>query len=203
MTSFLMCLSANIALVSHFYQHTVGSYCTLHRINAIFCYAICIVCWCSWMLLNVVVVFTCLQDMFPAFDLHNVHLPSFKVFKFFLNLSFFIQCVPIISWMILFLLNAVISSFLNISLKFPYICKILQLILVIFGRTRLYVITRVILSDFCLVSFSIIISILLSRLILSRYLLINDGWYPCFMKLLFISLRLLFQSTWFELICLI
>ena len=85
------------------------------------------VCW----LLNVVVVFICLQNTFPAFDLHSVHLPSFKVFKSFLTLSFFIQCVPIISWIFLFCLNAVIGSFLKIYWRFSFTCKIFQFFLMV------------------------------------------------------------------------
>ena len=91
--------------------------------------------------------------------------------------------------------------FWKIFLKFLLISKILRfflMVLVIFGRNQLCVIARVILFDFSCVSFSVIRSILLSRLILSRCSLINDEWYPCFTKLFFISLRLLF-----ELICLI
>ena len=144
--------------------------------------------------LNIVVVFTCLQHIFQAFDVHGVHLPSFKAFKFFLTLLFSIECVPIIFWMVLFRLNAVIGSFLKIALRFLFICKIFQfflMVLIIFGRNQLYVITRGILSDFFRLSFSVIRSIKLSRLILSRCSLINDGWYPCFLKLFFISLKLL------------
>ena len=160
------------------------------------------VCW----LLNVIVVFTCLQHTFPAFDLHRVHLPSLEVFKSFLTLLFSIQCVSIISWMFLLRLNAAISSFLKLFLRFSFISKIFQfflMVLVIFGRSRLYVITRGILSDFFHVSFSVIRSILLRSLILSRCSLINHEWYPCFMKLFYISLKLLFKSTWFALIPLI
>ena len=118
--------------------------------------------------------------------------------KSFLTLPCSIQCVPIVFWMFLFRLNAVIGSFLKISLKFSFICKTIQfflMVLVIFDRNRLYVITKGILSDFCRVSFSVIKSILLSRLILSRCSLINDGWDPYFTNLFFISLRLLFKST--------
>ena len=43
---------------------------------------------------------------------------------------------------------------------------------------RLYVITRGYLSDFCRVSLSVIMLILLSRLIISIYSLINDELYP-------------------------
>ena len=114
----------------------------------------------------------------------------FKVCKSFLTFLFSIQCVQIISWMFLFRVNGVITSFLKISLTFSLICKIFLMILVMFGRNRLHVSTRS-----CHVSFSVIRSILLSSLILSRCALINDGWYPCFTKLFFISLRLLFKST--------
>ena len=55
------------------------------------------VCW----LLNVVAVFTCLQHLFPAFNLYSVQLPSFKAFLS--TLPFSIQYVPIISWMLLLL----------------------------------------------------------------------------------------------------
>ena len=147
------------------------------------------VCW----LLNVLVVFNCLQHIFPTFDLHGVHLSSFKGFKSFLILPLSTQCVPIISWMFLFRLNALTGSFFKISLKFSFICKIFQfflMVLVIFGRNRLYVIKRGILFDFCRVSLSVMRSILLSRLVIWRCSLINDGW-------------LLFKSTWFELIRLI
>ena len=133
------------------------------------------ICW----LLSVVVVFTCLQHIFAAFDLHGVHLPSSEVFKSFLTLRFSIKCVPVISGMFL---NAVIISFLKISLTFLFICKIFQFLLtvfVIFGRNWLYIIRRGILSDFCDVSFSVIRSILLHRLILLGCLLINAKWYAC------------------------
>ena len=156
------------------------------------------VCW----LLNVVVVFTCLKHIFPAFDLQGIHWISFKSF---LTLPCSIQCIPNIR-IFLFHLNAVLGSFLKISLKFSFVCKIFQfflIVLIIIGRNQLYIITRGILSDFFRVSFSAIRSILLSRLILSRFPLINNGSYPCFTRLFFISLRLLFKSTWFELICLI
>ena len=84
--------------------------------------------------------------------------------------------------------------------------------MVIFGRNRLYVITRGVLSDFCLVS--IIRSILLSRLIFSRCLLINDVWSfqdVCWsmmnstlvLRSCFSFLRLLLKFIWFELIRLI
>ena len=73
-------------------------------------FQILFVCWLS----NVVVVFICLQQIFPAFDLLGVHLPSFKVSKSFLTLPFSLQCVPIISWMFLFRLNTAIRSFLKI-----------------------------------------------------------------------------------------
>ena len=66
--------------------------------------------------------------------------------------------------------------FENFFVKFSFICKIFQyflMVLVIFGRNRLHVITRGILSDFCRVSFSVARSILLNRLILSRCSLIN------------------------------
>ena len=116
------------------------------------------VCW----LLNIVVVFTCLQHIIPTFELHGVHLPSFEIFKFNLTLAFSSQCVPRISWMFLFPLNAVVGSFLKISLSFWFTCKTFQFLLmvwVIFGRNRLYVITRGILSDFFHVPFSKIRSI--------------------------------------------
>ena len=151
-------------------------------------------------------IFTCFQHICPAFELHGVQLPSFKVFKSFWTLTFSIQCVPMISWMFLFCINGAISSILKISLKFWFICKVFQfflMVLAVFSRNQWYVITRGILSDFSCVSFSVIRSILLYRLILSRCPLINDGCYLCFTKLFFISLRLLFKSTWFELICLI
>ena len=73
-------------------------------------FQILFVCWLS----NVVVVFICLQQIFPAFDLLGVHLPSFKVSKSFLTLPFSLQCVPVISWMFLFRLNTAIRSFLKI-----------------------------------------------------------------------------------------
>ena len=94
------------------------------------------------------VVFTCLQHIFQAFDLHGVHLRSFKVFKYFLTLPISIQCVAIIDWVFLFRLNAVIVSVLKISLRFFFICEIFQfflMVLVIFGRNQLNVITRSIL----------------------------------------------------------
>ena len=93
------------------------------------------VCWIS----NVVVDIPCLQHSFLAFDLYVVHLPYFKVFKSFLTLPFSIQCVPIIYSMFMFHLNADIGSFLKISLKFSFICKIFQFFLmvsVVFGRNR-------------------------------------------------------------------
>ena len=151
-------------------------------------------------LLNVVIVFTCLEHIFPAFDLHGVHLPSFKVFKSFLILPFSIQYIRIIPWMFLFRFNDSIGSFLKISLKFLFIYfQFFLMVLVIFGRNMLYVITRGILSDFCCVCFTVTRSILLSRPIFSRCSLINDEWYPCFAKLFFISMKLLYKSTWFEL----
>ena len=122
-------------------------------------------------LFNVAVVFTYLQHIFPAFDLNGVHLPSFKVFKSFLTFPLGIQCVPIISCMFLFRLDAATGSILKISLRFLFICKMFQfflMVLVIIGRNRLYVITRGICLIFFCLSFSVIRSILLSRLILSR-----------------------------------
>ena len=69
------------------------------------------------------------------------------------------------------------------------------MILVVFGRNRLsYVITGGILIF--VVCLSMIKLILLSRLIRSRCSLMNNEWYPCFTKLLFISLRLLFKSRY-------
>ena len=53
--------------------------------------------------------------------------------------------------MLLFRLNAVIGSFLKISLTFSITCKTFHfflVVLVIFVRNQLYVITRDILSDF-------------------------------------------------------
>ena len=126
-------------------------------INGIFCLTV--------YMFNVVVVFTYLQHIFPAFGLHGVHLPSFKVFKYFLTLPCSIQCVPIISWMFLFRLNAAIGSFLKISLTLLFICKIFQfflMVLVIFGRYRIYINTRGILCDFSGVYFSVIRSVLLN-----------------------------------------
>ena len=121
-------------------------------------------------LLNIVIVLTCLQHTFLAFDLHGVGLPSFNVFKFFLTLLFSIQCVPIVSWMFLFRLNAVLLVHF-----WKFLPKFFLMVLVIFCRNHLYVITRGILSDVYGVSFLVIRSILLSRLILLRCSLINDG----------------------------
>ena len=73
----------------------------------------------------------------------------------------------------------------------------------IFSRNRSYVITRDILSDFCCVSFSTIRSVLSSKSVFSRCLMISDRWYICFLKLCFNLLRLLFKSASFEPICLI
>ena len=98
---------------SCFYRHTVA--CTLNNPPDKW-HILSHNLYCVYCLLNVVVVFTCLQHVFTAFDLHVVHLPSFKVFKSFLTLPFSIQCVPIISLMFLLRLNAVIGSFLKISL---------------------------------------------------------------------------------------
>ena len=82
----------------------------------------------------------------------------------------------------------------NIFTVFAYLHNI-SIFLNGFGRNRLYVMTRGILSNFFRVSFSVIRSILLSRLIISRCLLINDEWYFCFRKLLFIS-KLYNQILW-------
>ena len=139
-------------------------------------------CW----LLNLVVVFTCLQHIFPAFDLHGVHLPSFKVFRFLLTLPFSIQCLPIISWIFLFCLNAVIGSFLKISLRFLFICKIFQffqMVLVIFDRNRLYVITRGILSDF-FASFAVMRSIQCIHIYIYIY---NTYVYMCMCVYIYIA----------------
>ena len=127
----------------------------------------------------------------------------FESLWIFLDSSVFYQMCLDNFWKVLFCLNDVIDIFLKISLKFLSICKIFLfflMVLVTLGRNWLYVIMIGILSDFCCVSFSIIRSILLSRLFLLRCLLINDELYPCFTKLFFISLKLLLKSTWFELI---
>ena len=101
-----------------------------------------------------------------GFYLHGVHLRFFNIFKSFsLTLPCSTQCVPML------------------LVDFSFIFKIFQfflMVLVIFSRNQLYVITRGILSDFCRVSLSVIRWILLSRLILSRCSLINDVSYPCF-----------------------
>ena len=118
--------------------------------------------------------------MFPVFVLHSVHLPSFKVFKFFLILLFSTQCVTIISWVFFFFhLNVAIGSFLKIYLKFLFMCKTFPfflIILIIFGRNQLYVIMKGIMFDFSCVSFPIIRSILLSRFILQdvHWLMMDD-----------------------------
>ena len=109
-------------------------------------------------------------------------------------------------WKVLFCLNDVIDIFLKISLKFLSICKIFLfflMVLVTLGRNWLYVIMIGILSDFCCVSFSTIRSVLSSKSIFSRCLMISDRWYLCFLKLCFNLLRLLFKSASFEPICLI
>ena len=63
--------------------------------------------------------------------------------------------------MFLFHLNAVVGSFLKISLRLSITCKIFKfflMVLVVFVRNQLYVITRGILSDFfCLILISIYI----------------------------------------------
>ena len=142
---------------------------------------------CCW-LLNLVVVFTCLQHIFPAFDLHGVHLPSFKVFRFLLTLPFSIQCLPIISWIFLFCLNAVIGSFLKISLRFLFIYKIFQffqMVLVIFDRNRLYVITRGVLPDF-FASFAVIRSIQYTHIYIYIYIYV----YMCICACTYLSIYL-------------
>ena len=82
-----------------------------------------------------------------------------------MTLLFSIQCVPIFFWMWLFFLNAVVglNAVLKIHLKFSFICKIFQwflMVLVIFGRNLLYVITSGILW-FLTCVFSVTRSILL------------------------------------------
>ena len=97
------------------------------------------------------------------------------LFRFLFNVSQWFL------WCFFFQINAVIGSFLKVSLKFPFFCNILQffiIVLVKIGKNRLYVITRGYLSDFCRVSLSVIMLILLSRLIISIYSLINDELYP-------------------------
>ena len=137
-----------------FLRHTIGCILCTAKINDIFCLTVCIVkylprfvcllaleCCCSFHLLATYI---------SSFWLHSVHLASFKVFKSFLILPFFIQCFPIISCMFLFSLNAAIGSFLKIYLRFLFTCKIFQfflMVLVIFSRNQLYVITRGILYD--------------------------------------------------------
>ena len=86
------------------YIHTLQS--TLLQFVLWNIFQVLCVCW----LMNLVLVFTFLQHIFPAFDLYSLHLPSFKAFKSFLALPFSIQCVRIISWMVLFPLNAVIRG---------------------------------------------------------------------------------------------
>ena len=140
--------------------HTL-SYSLYCEISLSFVCLLALECCCSFHLFATYI---------SSFDMHGVHLPSVKVFICFLTLPFSVKCVSIISWMFLFRLSAVIGSFLKISLKFSFICKVFQFFLmslVIFGRNRFYVITRDILFDFCRVSFSVISLILLSRLILS------------------------------------
>ena len=172
---FQKCLSANIALgsfTSFLWLFNLmlngvsfsSTYCRLHIMHSIRkmtysvsqwnIFQVLVVCW----LLNIAVVFTFSQHIFPVFALHGVHLPSFKDFKSLLTLLFSIQYVSIISEMFLFRLNAVIGSFSKIYLRFSFICKVFQffvIVLVIFGRNRLHVITRSVLSDFFRVSFSI------------------------------------------------
>ena len=135
------------------------------------------VCW----LLNVVVVFTCLEHIFSALDLYGVDLPSFKVFKSLLTLPFSIQCVTMISLMFFFSNKCCYWFIFESFFKISVFCNILQffiIVLVKIGKNWLYVITRGYLSDFCRVSLSVIMLILLSRLIISIYSLINDELYP-------------------------
>ena len=75
--------------------------------------------------------------------------PAWCAFTFFFWLFHFL--FPITSWMFLFRLNAAIGSFLKISLRFSITCKIFQfflMVLVVFVRNQLHVITRGILFDF-------------------------------------------------------
>ena len=75
--------------------------------------------------------------------------PAWCAFTFFFWLFHFL--FPITSWMFLFRLNAVIGSFLKISLRILITCKIFQfflMVLVVFVRNQLHVITRGVLFDF-------------------------------------------------------
>ena len=74
--------------------------------------------------------------------------------------------------------------------------------MVVFGRNRLYVITRGILSNFCCESFSVIRSILLSRLILSRCSLIKmdvlRSWFSFPWDLNLLDLNLFAWFRWLD-----
>ena len=75
--------------------------------------------------------------------------PAWCAFTFFFWLFHFL--FPVTSWMFLFRLNAVIGSFLKISLRILITCKIFQFFLtvsVVFVWNQLHVITRSILFDF-------------------------------------------------------
>ena len=147
-----------------FYQHTVG--CILcnpsdkwHILSHSLYYEISSKLFLfvgSWILLQ----FSLVCNIW--FQHFNCMVCIYPLLKFNLTLAFSSQCVPRISWMFLFPLNAVIGSFLKISLSFWFTCKTFQfllMVLVIFGRNWLYVITKGILSDFFHVPFSIIRSI--------------------------------------------
>ena len=104
-------------MVFRFYWHTVS--CILYTSQEkwhILSYNL----YCL-LILNVVVVYVSLQHIFTAFDLHGVHLPSFKAFKSFLILPFSKQSVPIISWMFISFKWCYCFIFLNFSIVFVYL----------------------------------------------------------------------------------
>ena len=170
-------------MVSRFTDILQVAYYALHKISGIYCLTVCILKYLPSFVCLLALEYCCSFHFFAtyisSFDQHGVHLPSFKTFKSFLTPPFSIQCVPIISGMYLFRLNAVIGSFLKISLKFSFICTIFQffrMFFIIFGKIGYIKLKEVFCLTFFRVSFSVLWSILLSRLILSRCSLINDGW---------------------------
>ena len=172
-------------------------YYALHKINCIFCLTACIVKYLP--------SFVCLLALECCCSFSLVCNIYFQLLIYMVSIYRLLKSLNF-SWPFHFLSN-VLQQFLGcfcywfifekfLKLSFNYtIFQFFLMVFMIFGRNRLYIITRSILPDFFRMTFFVIRSILLSRLILSRCSFINDGWYPCFMKLFFISLRLLFKST--------
>ena len=90
-------------MVSHFYWHAIGYILyTAWDNRHIYCLTICIVKYLRIFVCLLALEYCCsfhlFACIFPVFDLHAVHLSSFKVFKYFLTLPFSIQLVPKVSW---------------------------------------------------------------------------------------------------------